>query len=171
MAIFLFLFINVCSLNEEANKVPNKVPEITVSSNNINIPHTVGLNEWNGAKYDREDTFKVLMKGSPTLSYIKLGNKIQIKFIDSSVPDKVKMLDYILNEDGTAKYTEKAIKTIPIKFENKKAEIILEQNLASMLSSNSADYEKGASIRGFRLVCSWGNNECEYAFVIKSDAR
>ena len=43
--------------------------------------------------------------------------------------------------------------------------------MAAMLSSNSKDYEPENTIRGFKLICSWGDNECEYGFIITSDAR
>jgi len=35
--------------------------------------------------------------------------------------------------------------------------------------SSLAAYEPGSTIKGYRLVCSWGGNECEYAFIIRSD--
>ena len=37
--------------------------------------------------------------------------------------------------------------------------------------SKRKDYEDGNTLRGFRLICTWGENECEYVFVIRTDAK
>jgi len=145
-------------------------PEIQVTSDGREISYVVGLNKWNGSVYDREDTFQTIMKEKADIPYIKLKKEIQIEF-KGTLPDSIKLQNFILNCDGKIKYTEKEVQTIPIEFSNKKGTFVLTQNIASMLSSNSADYEPGASIRGFRLYCSWGENDCEYAFIISSDAK
>lgn len=46
----------------------------------------------------------------------------------------------------------------------------LEPNIATLLSSNSNDYEKGATLKGYRMIGEWKDGESEYLFVIKSDA-
>ena len=46
----------------------------------------------------------------------------------------------------------------------------LERHWAALLSSSSEDYKNGNTLRGFRLLCTWGENQCEYAFVIRTDA-
>ena len=63
------------------------------------------------------------------------------------------------------------MQAIPIEFKNGKGSFVLVSNPAALLSSASSDYEPGAIIRGFRLICEWGENECESVFIIRSDAR
>ncbi len=139
-------------------------PEIKVTCEETEIPWVVGLNKWGGSAYDREDTFHTIMKSKTEILYIKQEKEIQIEFF-GSMPDSTKLEDFILNSDGNKKFNETVKpETIPIKFSDKKGKFILSQNYASMLSSNSA------FVRGFRLNCKWGEDECEYAFIIRSDA-
>ena len=143
-------------------------PKITITAAGTEIDYTVGLNRWNNTFYDREGTFQTIMKGKAKtdLPYVKLNTELHIEF-KGTTPDSVKLEDHILNADGNMKYKE--IQTIPIEFKNDKGSFILVSNPAALLSSDSSDYEPGASIRGFRLICKWDENECEYAFIIRSN--
>jgi hypothetical protein len=50
------------------------------------------------------------------------------------------------------------------------ASFAIKPNIATSLSSYSGDYLPGNTIKGYRLVVKWGENECEYAFIIRGDA-
>lgn len=172
LLLFIICIFTACSLAGcNGKNVSDKTSEISITSGDIEIPFVMGLNKWEGAFYDREDTFQTIMKGDSKnkLPYIKQGEKIQIVF-KGKMPDTVSLKEYILTEDGNVKYTDKEVKEIPITFEDKKGEFDVLLNFAAFLSSNSKDYEPGALIRGYRLVCSWGENECEYGFIIRTDA-
>ena len=146
-------------------------PGLKVTSGGIAISSVVGLNRWDGSLYDREDNFKVIMKDIAVsdLPYIHLGKSINIAF-SGKAPDSATLTDHILRPDGRQKFTDATVETIDITFRSGKGAFTLEKNWATAFSSDSSDYLPGASIRGFRLVCRWGGNEYEYAFIIRSDA-
>lgn len=156
--------------NLSANSI--EPPKIQISVCGAKINYVVRLNQWNGAAYDRVNTFQTIMKGKrkTDIPYIQLNKEFQIKFTGIS-PDSVRLQDYILGMNGNAKYTDKEIRTIPIEFKNMMGSFILTAHPAALYSSYSSDYEPGSSIRGFRLTCKYGANEFEYAFIIRSDAR
>ncbi len=146
-------------------------PEILIYADDIQVGHVVGLNKWNRAVYDRENTFETIMKEESKIEvpYIKLGTIIEIE-IKGRVPDTVELRDYVLNESGVIKYTSREVIIIPFTFYNRKGAFMLEMNPAVFLSFNSEDYLPGKTMRGFRLICSWGGNQCEYGFIIRTDA-
>ena len=40
-----------------------------------------------------------------------------------------------------------------------------------MASGLSSYYVEGKTdLRGFRMIATWGENECEYAFIIRTDS-
>lgn len=167
---FMTAMLLICILFFGCKGEISEPPEIKVTCDGTEIPYVVGLNKWGGSAYDREDTFHTIMKAKKDIPYIKQEKEIQIEFL-GLMPDSTKLEDFVLDSNGNKKYNETVKpKTIPIKFSNKKGKFIISQNYASMFSSNSKDYEPGASIRGFRLNCKWGEDECEYAFIIRSDA-
>lgn len=169
---FLLLLLITLILTACSSKLSQtEAPEISIKVGNKEVGYAVGLNKWNGAVYDREDTFYTIMKEGSDIEvpYAHLGETIEIVF-KGAAPDKYELRDYILREDGFVKYTEKEVVKIPIELVNGKASFELDMNWAALLSSNSKDYEPGGVLRGFRLICSWGENECEYGFVIRTDA-
>ena len=173
LGIVLILIILSLFLFGKYNSV-SEPPKIKVFSGNTEIPNIVAKNKWDGAVYDREDTFKTIMKNTTIsdLPYIELSEEIQIEF-EEKAPSSIELQDYILCKDGSIKYiiAEKNIPTSTIKLKNKKAVFKLMANPAALLSSSTSDYEAGSSLRGFRFICKWGENECEYAFVLRSDAK
>ncbi len=148
-------------------------PEVRVLVNDVEIPCVTVLNKWNGATVKRMATFPTLVEQQQgrEVPYCEPGAEVRVKF-SAPVPDRAELSDRILNPDGTDKYSApdqpdvQSLTEFPdgwISFE-------LEPNPMSMLSSDGADYEPGASLRGFLLKCWWGENECEYAFMLRTDA-
>lgn len=146
-------------------------PGIEIRAAGLEIDYIVALNQWRGVVYDREDTFQAIMKDrrKTDLPYIQQGKEFVIEF-NGTVPDSAELQDHILDAEGNVKYTQREIRTYPIEFKNKRGSFVLSSHPAAFLSSNSSDYEPGASVRGFRLLCRWGENECEYAFIIRTTA-
>ncbi len=171
-AILCFGLTSCTKKDAQNKKQATNPPEISLSSDGEKIGYIVGLNTWNGASCNREDSFKTIMKKDSGINipYILLNKKINLEFM-GAVPDKYELTDYILLPDGTAKYTESEIKIIPFQLEDNKGSFPLEQNFAAFLSYDMKDYEMGKSIRGFKLNCTFGENTCEYAFVVWSDAK
>gem|GEM_PF-1623387 len=157
--------------------IPDEPPNITIRTEgayeNTAIDWVAGKNKWNNAVYDREDTFVELMnryRSVSNLPYVRNGENITITF-DGAIPNNVTLTEYILREDGREKYNSSG-KEYEIRFSgmNRRSSFVVEPNFATALSSNSNDYLPGNTIKGYRLVASWGANECEYGFIIRGDA-
>ena len=104
------------------------------------------------------------------LPYIKNGETITIKF-NGHVPNSVTLTEYILNKNGERKYTSDGmVYDINFGIFNHAANFTIKKNYATALSSSTLDYMRGNTIKGYKLVCAWGNNECEYSFIIRGDA-
>lgn len=119
-----------------------------------------------------EDTelFQAILKDEDVeLPYIPLGEKIQFEFKDEAA-QSYELTDYVLNEDGKLKYKQTINQKIDMAMIDGTGTFILQENLMTMLSSQSQDYEPGATLRGFRLICKGDNGTKEYAFVIRTDA-
>ena len=159
--------ITSCSVKTKL-KSPNVPPKVSITSNNIEIPYVIGKNIWNGAIYDREDNLQFIMKDNTeeTLKYIPIGQEIEIVF-EGFYPESVKLVDQVIDNSGNEIFTNSS-KDISINFDNGKGSFKLDNHYATSLSSNSETFEKGV-LRGFRLICKWGENECEYSFIIKTN--
>lgn len=187
--LFILSFLIVISLlagsyqaaiafsSENSSKAENKVkleapPKILITSGDKKIPYAVSLIKWKDTISNGQDSFQSIMKKSSNIKipYLKLGTTIRI-VVQKKFPNKITLKDYILKQDGVPKYTDREVKEIPIKFIKGKGTFKLGVNWAAMLSSNSKDYEPGNTIRGFKLTCSWGDNKCEYGFIVRTDAR
>ena len=171
-AIIPVMILTACLATNKIG-VPNEPPEITIKSGSTEIFYVVGKNIWNGAVYDRENTFiaqkeRIFNRDMP---YIKNGAKITVSF-GGNKPDSINLSEIILDEHGNAKWrTDEHAKTYEVDFPpfGGTGTFTIEPNYATTLSSHSADHEAGNTIKGYRMVCSWGKNECEYAFVILGD--
>ena len=142
-------------------------PELSISIGDKQVQYITAKNQWNGSKYDREDTFKTIMKEGSGIEVpsIEMGNTVEISF-KSNQPDKFTVSDILIDEKGEQIYTDKEIKTIPVELKDNKCSFKIEEHFASALSST---YEENkVDIRGYRMTATWGENECEYAFVIKT---
>jgi len=108
--------------------------------------------------------------GDKQLDYVAAKNKwngsiVEISF-KSNPPDKFTVSDILIDENGRQIYTDKEIKNIPVELNNSKCSFEITPHFASALSSYYEPNKK--EIRGFRMIASWGENECEYAFIIKT---
>lgn len=156
------------SASSQKDKNTKYSSEIIVKAGNNNITAIVKSSNIN--EYDGLDTeiFQSIMKDKDiTIPYIKLGETIQIN-IGNEVTNTYQLKDCILNEDGTLKYEKTTIKSTEIKFDKGVGSFVFNENLWANLSSNSADYEPGKTIRGFRFMCKDKKEEC--AFIVRTDA-
>lgn len=146
-----------------------KPSAFTAFAGETEIPTAFGYNEWDGAVYDREDLCVWLINEKADIPYIELGETVTL-FLDGRRPDRCVMQDFIADYQGYNKYTEKEINTSEIKFRGGKYEFELPKHQAAYLSSDGESYERGGIMRGFKLTCTFGENECEYAFLLRTDA-
>ena len=151
----------------------NDPPSITVMAGDVEIKWVVGKNTWNNADYDRLDNFQWIMSETTfdELPYVKNGEVISIQFDNNidSVPHTYTLTEHILREDGNLKYNIEG-KEYEFNIYLTVGDFIIEPNYAVLFSSYSWDYEPGNTIKGYRLICRWGDNSCEYAFIIRGDA-
>ena len=168
-------FVILLSVGFAVNRLstPNGPPTITVKAGGAEIFYTVGINKWGGVAYDRLDVFQMQREriSHRDIPYVANGGQITIT-INGKVPDSVVTTEYILSEDGERKYNTDTM-SYDVNFEvlNRTAVLTLKPNYATALSSSiSADYALGAIIKGFSVVCTWGDDECEYGFAILGDA-
>lgn len=145
-----------------------KAPDISVRAGETELSWVMGLNKWDGAVIDRMDNYEQFMNLYPELVKVELGTEITVEFLGGS-PDSVTLRDEVLSADGRRKYDEKVTKASELAVRDGAISFSLEPHFAVYLSSSTEDYEPGAVIRGFKLSCSWGENECEYAFVLRTD--
>ncbi|MNI76166.1 hypothetical protein D3C73_1323770 [compost metagenome] len=98
-----------------------------------------------------------------------MGGQVEIRLGQEASAD-YELTDYILTEDGAYKYRLPEQQPSVIEFSGGQGVFTLEANLAAYLSSNTKDYEPGATIRGFKLMGPAGGETREYYFVLRTDA-
>ncbi len=145
-------------------------PSIEIIADGEAMLYTTGLNEWNGSKYDRQDTLISYMNnwGADSLKYLPNGEEVAFSFL-GQVPDKIEMIEVIIGEDGRQLYSGKETKEILLIESDDQYGFKIVPNMAGNLSSHSDTYEQGGLLRGYKLICTWGRNSCEYGFAIRSD--
>jgi len=99
------------------------------------------------------------------IPHIKLGETIELDFAGDP-PDSVQVLDHLLTEDGVIQYTAREVIERSVQLFEDKGSFPLERHHAASLSSQ---YPPPPSLRGFRVICSWGEEIREYAYVINAD--
>lgn len=97
--------------------------------------------------------------------FIELWKIIELDFASHS-PDSVQVLDHLLTLEGNPIYTEREVMERPVEFCGDKVRFPLERHFATSLSSQ---YPPPPSLRGFRIICTWGEETREYALVIRTD--
>lgn len=169
LAIFIVFIVCMslfmgCEQSIES-KEPKEPPEVSISIGDKKIQYIMGKNKWDGSIYDREDTFQTIIREKLEIPFVEIGEIVEIKF-ENNPPEQIKLYDILLNEDGHQIYDDKMIIDIPVELKNGKTSFEINNHIASSLSSYY-DPNK-VEFRGFRLIASWGDNECEYGFIIKT---
>jgi hypothetical protein len=151
-----------------SQKSPQEPPEIAITIGDKKIEYFVAKNEWDNAKYDREDTFKSILKEvkEEEIPYINIGETVTINFRSNS-PKEFIVYDILIAKNGNQIFTNLK-ENVAYKKNKGNYSFEIKKNMASVLSSYYEENKK--DIRGFRMIAKWGQDECEYAFVIKTDA-
>ena len=152
-----------------SRKSPQEPPKLTITIGDKELEYVIAKNKWDGAIYDREDTFKSILKKDPgvEIQYIEIGKTAVIGF-KNYPPSQFTISDILIDKNGNQIYSSKVIISIPVELKDGKCSFEIKKNWASALSSTYV--ENKIDIRGFRMIASWGENECEYAFIIKTDS-
>ena len=167
--IVIMAFLFVLAACSSANLT--QPPEVQITVNGVVIEYVTAKNVWNGAIFDRLPTLWIYANtfNIQDAPYFELGSIVQIEFL-SDMPDSVKLYEYVIDYDGQSRYSV-SVDAVSLQFTDNKTEFKLETNIMALLSSYSGDYEPGNIVRGFILLCRWGDNSAEYGFVIRSDAK
>ncbi|MDU4697726.1 MAG: hypothetical protein E6Y08_18125 [Paenibacillus sp.] len=171
LVLTLLLTITACSDHAPSAKSVGALKDVVVTADHQEI-QTVRVSP-NVGKPDYEDmsSFRTLMEmHAPALPYIHIGEPIQIEFLHQTTePDSYELIDYVLTEEGGMRYKIPEPIKPRVEFNQGTATFTLEENFLVYASSASVDYEPGAVLRGFRLLCTWGDKTQEVAFVIRTD--
>lgn len=162
IALILILTLALMWRSSSSMKEP---PELLITVGDKEIEYISAKNKWNGSVYDREDTFIAILKEQKDIPIFENGSIVKIAFKSNS-PDEFTVMDILIDEYGRQIYTNKEIKNVPVELNNGRYSFKIEKHFASFLSSYYEPDKK--DIRGFRMIASWGENECEYAFIIKT---
>ena len=155
-------------------EIPKVPPEIIISIDGYSMDYVVQPTNWDGKDYETENTFTNIINKDqfiPTFLLAGIGDEnsrnVVIDF-GNSIPDCIIVYDAMLNQNGGSHFNESE-RTVAI-INNNQVEFNLSQHMAYYLSSNLEDYKKDW-FRLFRLACKWGENECEYAFLINTGTK
>lgn len=153
--LVLFVSLLVIILRLSSGLFAKEPPNITVTAEGQRMGWVVGKNTWNGVAYDRLDIFQIYSRDVMTPSQAAAGEEISIA-IDGVLPDKATLAEYTLDADTRSAFGD-----------------------SRLLSAEDFYFAKGRTgrfplpspgenpVRGYVLTCSWGENSCEYAFVVQ----
>ena len=156
-------------------KIPEKAPEIILSIDGRSLDYIVTQTKWDGKEesYSTSGLFRQITGKGSFLPTYKLGgitetvHNIEMNFGDS-IPDTIQVKDAMMGRDGNIRYGSKQLMDREAEIlDDSRVQFGLIQHMAYYLSSNSEDYEKDW-YRLFHVICTWGDNEAVYTFVINT---
>lgn len=172
LLLLVLIMLTACSSqNVQDKSYAASTTSITLKTRDADLTNSLKKNEGASAVGKDDSTLfeSIIADDKITIPYVKIGEVISIDFQETP-PDQYELYDYILNEDGTIKYTSLATETVTLQIDKNVGAFTLNENLSSKFSSDTKDYEPGRLLRGFLLIAQQGDKQQEYAFVIKSDA-
>ncbi|AIQ53522.1 hypothetical protein [Paenibacillus sp. FSL R7-0331] len=147
-------------------------PPVTVLADGSEIPATVRTaDDGESDQEDRQAQYRVLMEQieEADIPYIRLGETVEIHLGEENRAH-YELTDVILLPDGSYKYKMPDNGPETVMISEGSGSFELGMNPAAFLSSNTADYEPGATVRGFRLSGLSGGAQQEIFFVLRTDA-
>lgn len=168
----LIFVIAICSLlisGCTAKNMPTEPPDIHISIDEKSVNSGWSIIKWDGTVYEKSDQLTNFIQDSkePEISYFEIGKLVEISF-SVNPPDKILITSTLLTEGGGQLYTDKEILNIATDYKNGNCKFEIPMHPASALSSLAL--EGKTDIQGYRILASWGENECEYVFVIRTDS-
>jgi hypothetical protein len=170
LLLSLVILFSLSACQEESKpEAEGPIDEITVTAGAQALQPLVQSRTAEAVDYNDTGLFQAITQDAASLPYVKLGEDVEIRF-QGKAPDSYELTDSVLKQDGTEKYWKPSPDIISLSHKNNTASFQLKENTMAFMSSQSKDYEPGATIRGFRLVCRWEDQIQEYAFVLRTDA-
>lgn len=102
------------------------------------------------------------------IPFIKSDSEVMIKF-KGTIPDTFALSDRILNTDGTYKSFIN-LNSTPLDYTTKCGSFVLIADLKTNLRTYTTNQVDRSLLRGFELICCFGDNKCKYSFVIRTDS-
>jgi len=112
----------------------------------------------------REEPFKVFFEDYSKIPMIPENTNMLIDFHDLTV-DKIEVLDYLLDEQGHLRYTEKEIVSLPVEGINTDYFLTLKPHPAMYLSSTMETHV----YRGIEMVITNADSAQSYLFVFQTE--
>ncbi|MDF2539116.1 MAG: hypothetical protein K0S76_2137 [Herbinix sp.] len=171
MALLLIISFNRSGISIinylDSNNTP---PKLTITVGETEIIHGVNLIDWNGSSKKNNDFTSLILsqKELPVFESpegVLFKDNINLDFGDNT-PDSITVNDDLITKNGYLVHSRITVKRDVIAVEEGKYSFGLNQHFALMLSSHSDTYTN-PSYRGFTITCTFGQNKCEYLFVIK----
>jgi len=165
--IIITLLSNILLIGCTSQKLSQEPPKLTITIGDKELQYVTAKNKWDGALYDRQNTFQsILREGSDIETpYFEFG-KIAVINFKNNPPDKFTISDILIDKDGNKRYFTPII-SIPFELKDGKYSFEIKKNVEAEL--DSVFVPNMTYFRGYRITTSWGQNECEYAFIIKTD--
>ena len=169
LIVVIVIIVQGKTTNKNDNSVEESIEEVSILTEDSNVTvKSKTLEE----TIDDEDTelFQLIMEDSNSeIPYIHIGEVVEIKF-NNKIPETYELKDCLLRENGKILYDSRLIETINVEKKDDDYYFILDMNYAVILSSDSRSYEPGQTLRGLKLICDYGDEKKEYAFIIRTDA-
>ncbi len=142
-------------------------PTLFVSAGGQELPNVMGLTHWNGAQIKRADVLATLAGDGQQHPYVALDSQVTL-ILDGPAPDKIRVTSEVIREDGTPKYPTSSAEEMPLTLVDDQAIFTLSPDTLALVDSSGTGTEIQL-LRGFRVFCTWGENECEYGFILQTD--
>lgn len=153
--------------NAFSNDTPTEPPVITITNANMQLDYNIAKKVWRDEVYVGEDPFKAMLLNVSLdkIRYLEIGSTIKLNFMNRP-PSKISVSDILLDKTGKLVVSENALNEDHFSSSSEIYSFVVNQNLASEISSYYVKNEN--IIRGLRVTATWGFNQCEYDFVIKT---
>lgn len=169
LLFFIFIFIiSIYLLTEIKSTKLEHPPDIEILLNNNKINYEIDEIEWNGQTDNKKDVINnILLEDIPT---VNIGESLQINF-KSDPPRQATLYDGLINLINSEQYEQCPIQGIWDEYNNGDGELnyVIESHIAYSEKNIPNNFKNGNNIRVFRLYCSWGENNCEYVFLLKDN--
>lgn len=142
-------------------------PKLTITIRDKEIQYVTAKIKWDGELFDMQNTFENILKEGSEIEpqYIEFGELAVISF-ENNPPDKFIMSDILIDIRGDKKFFTPII-SLPLELNNSTCSFKIVKNIETELDSYWAP--NMTYLRGFRMTACWGENQCEYDFIIKTD--
>lgn|GEM_PF-5183608 len=148
---------------------PKTPPRLIVECNGIELPSIVVLNRWNNIYYACPSVFSSIMSETSVeeLPYIEYGERIKVR-VDGRVPIDISINKWFLKEDGSILHGPSGTGEYNSLYMFANPRTYSLNPYSTRTTSEVTESEFGAIV-GYSITCTWGNNTCEYGFIVLAD--